>query len=225
MTTEVPERGKDGMDAYFSMAYLAPVEYYAMLMASDRCFIERYDSYMKQTYRNRCFIAGPEGRQILTVPVEKSDSPKCLMKDVRISDHGNWRHLHLTALESAYGNTPYFEFYRDDFVPFYERKFEFLADFDMELCRMVCRLLDIEPDMRLTDEYKTAFGCGEHDFREVIHPKKDYREADAEFRPAEYYQVFGRQHGFIPNLSIVDLLFNMGPESVIVLKKSIVPHA
>ena len=207
------------------MAYLAPVEYYAQLMNSDRCFIERYDSYIKQTYRNRCFIAGPEGRQILTVPVEKSDSPKCLMKDVRISDHGNWRHLHLMALESAYGNTPYFEFYRDDFVPFYERKFEFLVDFDMELCHMVCRLLDIEPDIRLTDDYKTAFVDGEHDFRDVIHPKKDYREADAEFHPAEYYQVFGRQHGFLPNLSIVDLLFNMGPESVIILKKSIVPHA
>lgn len=213
------------MDAYFSMAYLAPVEYYAQLMRSGRCFIERYDSYMKQTYRNRCFIAGPEGRQILTVPVEKSDSPKCLMKDVRISDHGNWRHLHLTALESAYGNTPYFEFYRDDFVPFYERKYEFLADFDMDLCRMVCRLLDINPDMRLTDDYKTVFSAGERDFRETIHPKKDYREADAAFRPAEYYQVFGRQHGFIPNLSIVDLLFNMGPESVIILKESIVPHA
>lgn len=213
------------MDAYFSMAYLAPVEYYAQLMNSDRCFIERYDSYIKQTYRNRCFIAGPEGRQILTVPVEKSDSLKCLMKDVRISDHGNWRHLHLMALESAYGNTPYFEFYRDDFAPFYERKFEFLVDFDMELCHMVCRLLDIEPDIRLTDDYKTTFADHERDFRETIHPKKDYREADAEFRPAEYYQVFGRQHGFLPNLSIVDLLFNMGPESVIILKKSIVSHA
>lgn len=213
------------MDAYLSLAYLPPVEYFAKLVTYDRIFIEQHDNYVKQTYRNRCFIGGTEGRQTLTVPVEGNDGQKCPMKDVRISDHGHWRHLHWTAFESAYGHTPYFEFYRDYFEPFYNGQYRYLLDFDMGLLRLVCRLIDISPDIRLTEAYCKDVPEGARDFREAIHPKKDFRQADPEFRAEEYYQVFSSQHGFIPNLSIVDLLFNMGPDSVLVLQKCNVPYA
>ena len=204
--------------AYLSSAYLAPVEYYTKLLTYDRIFIEQHDHYMKQTYRNRCTIAGPDGEIALSIPTVKPDSLKCPMKDIRISDHGNWRHLHWNSIESAYNSTPFFEYYKDDFQPFYEKKYEFLADFNEELCNLVCELIDIQPVMERTSDYKTTFTPDEYDFLEAIHPKKDYHLTDPEFIPRPYYQVFEARNGFRPNLSIIDLLFNMGPESLLILK-------
>ena len=202
---------------YLSSAYLAPVEYYSKLKAYDKIYIEQHDHYVKQTYRNRCNIAGPEGVLSLSVPIIRPDTPKCAMKDIRISDHGNWRHLHCNAIESAYNNTPFFEYYKDDLRPFYENKYTFLADFNEELRCKICELMDISPIVEHTASYHTDFLPDEADYREVIHPKKDYTEVDKDFLPKPYYQVFESRHGFLPNLSVIDLLFNMGPESVLVL--------
>ena len=93
-----------------SSAYLAPVQYYAKLYAYPEVWMEAHEHYVKQTWRNRCLIASPAGTQALTVPVVKPDSPKCPVKDIRISDHGNWRHLHWNALETAYGGSPFFAY-------------------------------------------------------------------------------------------------------------------
>ena len=205
---------------YLTSAYLAPVSYYAKLAHCDRAVIEQHDHYTKQTYRNRCTIAGPEGEIALTIPTVKPADGKCPMKDIRISDHGNWRHLHWNAIASAYNSTPFFEYYKDDFRPFYEKKYEFLHDYNEELRHLVCDLIDLQPQVSYTDSYKTDFEAGEHDFREIIHPKKDFREADPTFIAHPYYQVFDMRNGFTPNLSIIDLLFNMGPESLLVLSKS-----
>lgn len=206
---------------YLSTAYLAPVQYYTKLYAYPNVFVEQYDNYVKQTYRNRCTIATADGPLALSVPTEKPVTLKCPVKDLRISDHGNWRHLHWTAIESAYRNSPFFDYYRDDFQPFYEKKYEFLYDFNEQLCSLACELIDIQPQFKRTSEYKQTFESNEHDFRELIHPKKDFKLLDSSFNPAPYYQVFEVRHGFLPNLSIIDLLFNMGPESLIVLKKSL----
>ena len=192
------------MTVYLSSAYLAPVEYYTKLLAYDRVCIEQHDHYIKQTYRNRCTIAAPDGELALSIPTVKPASLKCPMCDIRISDHGNWRHLHWNAIESAYNHTPFFEYYKDDFRPFYEKKYEFLADFNEELCHLVCSLIDIQPVMERTSEYKTGFA--------------------PDFSPQPYYQVFQERLGFLPNLSIIDLLFNMGPESLLVLQQSNKPE-
>ena len=115
------------MNILLSSAYLAPVQYYTKLMPSKgKVYIEAFDNYIKQTYRNRCIIADANGPLALTIPIEKTYQEKTLMRDIRISDHGNWRHQHWNALEAAYRHTPFFLYYEDNFRPFYEKKIEFL---------------------------------------------------------------------------------------------------
>lgn len=209
------------MDVLLSSAYLAPVQYYAKLLqsAGGIAYIEACDSYIKQTYRNRCMIVDANGPLALTIPTEKSEEGHCFMKDIRISDHGNWRHRHWNALEAAYRHTPFFLYYEDDFRPFYEQKIESLYDFNLSLTRLICNLIGIDVRLLPTTEYVSVCMPDIEDFRESIHPKHDWQN-DTTFSPKEYYQVFKGKHGFIPNMSIADLLFNMGPESILVLHES-----
>ena len=141
--------------AILSSAYFPPVQWMQKLNRHT-CIIEQHDNYVKQTYRNRCIIAAANGPQVLTVPIERTDGQKCPMRDVRISDHGEWRHLHWNALVSAYGESPFFEFYADDIRPFFERKYEFLFDFNLEITHTLCRLLDVQPHFSLSEEYIQA---------------------------------------------------------------------
>lgn len=198
--------------ALLSSAYCAPVQWYQKLNRYDAVVVEQYDNFLKQTYRNRCIIATANGTQTLTIPVEKGDSDKCLMRDVRISDHGNWRRLHWNALATAYGDSPFFDYYADDLRPLYEKRFAFLLDFNMQMTAKLCELLDITPNISLSEEYVKDVESGVDDFREVIRPK--HPMPDADFIPKPYYQVYAQRHGFVPNLSILDLLFNMGNEAV-----------
>jgi hypothetical protein len=209
--------------AYLTSTYLGPVEYYAKLYHYPKVMMEAHDNYLKQTYRNRLFIEGANGTQVLSIPIEK-DPGKVPTRDVRLSEHGNWRHQHWYAIRSTYNNTPFFEFYEDDFAPFFEQRHEFLFDFCEGLRRLVCELIGFNPDVELTSEYRPTEqieAAGDRDFRELIHPKRDCATADPEFRIVPYYQLFAQKHGFTPNLSIIDLLFNMGPESLLVLRDSI----
>lgn len=208
------------MQILLSSAYLPPVQYFAHLQSAEQVWIEQYDHYQKQTYRNRCVIAAPDGPLSLTVPIEKPNTQKAFMRDIRISDHGNWRHLHWNAIESAYNHTPFFEYYKDDFRPFYEKKFDFLVDYNEQLCQLVCQLIDIDTSFQRTESYVVEPSNTIIDLRDAIHPKKEVMD-DASFSAVPYYQVFQERLGFLPNLSIIDLLFNMGPEAILVLQKSI----
>lgn len=211
------------MDVCLSLAYLAPVQYYTKIFSANKIYIEQNDSYVKQTYRNRCTIISANGEISLSVPVVHSSKDKTLMKDIRIAEHGNWQHMHWNTIVSAYNSTPFFEYYQDDFYPFYHKKYTFLFDFNEELRELILRLLNIEcPQSVYTDKYKTSFSDTEIDLRDIIHPKKDWSVLDPDFRPETYYQVFNQKFGFIPNMSIIDLLFNMGNESELILFKSIV---
>ena len=201
---------------YLSTAYLGPVQYYCKLFSFDTVMMETNENYLKQTYRNRCMIATTNGIQSLAIPVENPQTDKILIRDIRISEHGNWRHLHWHALMSAYGMSPFFEYYSDDFAPFYEQKFQFLFDLNEQLQMTVCQLLAIQPNINFTTDYQTAIS---NDFRYLIRPK--HAGTDNSFEPQPYYQVFQTKYGFLPNLSIVDLLFNMGPESVLILQRSV----
>lgn len=200
-----------------SSAYLPPVQWFTKLMVYENVFVEQCDHYIKQTYRNRCVIATANGTQTLTVPIERYDGTKCPMRDIRISDHGNWRHLQWNALVSAYGETPFFEFYADDLRPFFEKRHTFLFDLNLDIMHTMCQLLDVRPQVTLSEQYIVLPSEDDAvvDFREAIRPKHPLPDAD--FNPTPYYQVRAQRHGFLPNLSILDLLFNEGPEGIFYL--------
>lgn len=147
------KRKKMKDEVILGSAYLAPVEYYTKLFAYPSVYVERYDHYMKQTYRNRCVIASADGPLALTIPTEKGDDLKCLMKDIRISDHGNWRHVHWNAFVAAYKHSPFFDYYADEFHRFFEQKYVFLFDFNLDLCEWVCQQIDMQPRLIPTDDY------------------------------------------------------------------------
>lgn len=272
-------KGHDGAaTCLLSSAYFPPVQWMQKLHRYGHAIVERNDNFTKQTYRNRCLIATANGVQALTVPIERYDSAKCPMRDIRISDHGNWRHLHWQALVSAYGETPFFEYYADDIRPFFEEhRWKYLLDFNLDITHTLCSLLDVRPDLTLSDHYidadeticgggslnATAAGFEEAvkgldgaaesfgeavkglggavkglggangldgaaeslgsssacslfvDYRDAIRPKHPLPDVEFEARP--YYQVRAQRHGFLPNLSVLDLLFNEGPEGIFYL--------
>lgn len=217
------------MKALLSSTYFGPIQWYQKLNRYDECLIERHESFIKQTYRNRMLIPTSNGPLALTIPTNHNTS--LAMKDIRISDHANWRHVHWNALLSAYGESPFFEYYQDDIRPFYEKKYEFLFDFNMEITEKMIELLDIRPKISITNEYflseerkvkREEFNSFTNhkvesikDFREAIRPKKPL--PDAEFEPKRYYQVYEQKFGFQPNMSILDLLFNEGNEAIFYL--------
>ncbi|MCR5512557.1 MAG: WbqC family protein [Prevotella sp.] len=191
--------------------YFGPIQWYQKLYRYNSSLIEQYDSYQKQTYRNRCVIATANGLQALTVPVEHNSQ---LVKDLRISDHNQWRRVHWNALQSAYSESPFFDYYADDIRPFFEKKYEFLIDFNESIRQTICDLLDIQPKVEYTSGYEKQME-GVDDYREIINAK--HPQADADFQPRRYWQVFEGKHGFQANLSILDLLFNTGNEAIFYL--------
>jgi len=196
--------------ALFSTAYFAPIQYFAHLTRSTDPIVESCEHFIKQTYRNRCIIATANGLMPLSLPIDKSDSEKTNIRDVKLSNHGNWQHLHWNGIESAYNSSPFFEYYQDDLRPFFENEPGYLFDFNESIRMKICEVLDIQREVRYSQEYikEGELTTGWQDFRGIIHPKKN---------PAEVDRVFDRKFGFQPNLSILDLLFNMGPESILYL--------
>lgn len=211
-TPKSPE-GDCGSVVCLTSAYLAPVEYYSALAQAEVAFLEHCDYYVKQTYRNRCHIAAANGQMPLSIPVEKVSAEKILTRDVRISDHNDWQLNHWRSIESAYNSTPFFEYYKDDLLPFYQKKWTFLWDFNQEIQAKILELLGLNPEIRLTEDYKISLAENVLDLRESIHPKKETPFENSK----PYYQVFEQRFGFQSGLSIIDLLFNMGNESILIL--------
>ena len=180
------------MKALLSTTYFGPVQWYQKLYRYEEVEIEQWESFQKQSYRNRCLIATTQGVQALTVPVERnsplSTLDSQLIKDVRISDHGNWRHLHWNALVSAYGESPFFEYYQDDIRPFFEKRWEYLFDFNEVIREKMCELLDIQPKVGYSLEFKQSTVNKNIDYREGIQPK--HPMTDPDFEPKSYYQVY-----------------------------------
>lgn len=206
--------------ALLSTTYLGPVQFYTKFLLYDEVWIETMEHYQKQSYRNRCVILSGNGELSLTIPVTK-DQRKVLTRDIRIDNTLEWQKNHWTSIESAYSASPFFEFFMDDFLPFYNRKYEFLIDFNMKLQDMVLDHLEIDTPVKLTTRFHKTPPPDTDDYREAIHPKKRMKKQDPAFRPAFYYQVFQERYAFISNLSIIDLLFNEGPNAENILKQSI----
>ena len=197
--------------------YLAPVPLYTQLYNGTGLIIDGCTPFVKQTYRSRATIATGNGTQDLNIPIVH-DGGRVAMCDVRISEHGNWRKQHWNALVSAYRNSPFFEYYADDFAHFYEEKDGFLMDFNLRLHNVVCELMGLEKE--ITTDCTQFSSSNITDIRHIAEPKAVTDITG--YASQKYYQVFAQRNGFIPNLSIIDLLFNMGPEALIVLRDSII---
>lgn len=194
-------------------AYFPPIQYFSKIVRFNKILIEQYESYGKQSFRNRCDIYGANGKLTLSVPVIEGARKKVLTKDIKIEYTTNWQKIHFKSIESAYRRSPYYEYYIDDIEPLFNKEFEYLLDFNNAIIDVINGILDISPNIEMTDDYIVNVG-DIVDWREGIHPKKSKIKIDNNFYTDQYTQVFSDKGGFIPNLSILDLIFNLGPESI-----------
>ena len=183
-------------------AYLAPVKYYAILLQAKNCSIEHHEHFIKQSIRNRCEIYGANGELRLTIPKERKGSSKTIISEIKISYKDDWQKLHWNAIKSAYNSSPFFEYYSNELEVFYQEKESNLIIFNNKLQEVILDLLQEENNSTPTVEYLHSGNFA--DLR-----NNDFKVAN----PEKYNQVFMEKHGFIPNLSILDLLFNLGPET------------
>lgn len=204
------------MNTIFSINYLGSVQYWAHMLTAQQVILESNCFFERQTYRNRCHILGSNGVLPLSVPIVKPIKNVTKTKDALISYDTAWQQNHWRSIVSAYKSSPFFEYYADEYEKEYRKKHKFLWDFDMALMTIVCGQLEVPCHWQTTEQYHTPVG-DDQDLREVLHPKKAWQE-DPGFHPLPYHQVFGDKMGFSPNLSIIDLIFNKGPESALHLK-------
>lgn len=192
--------------------YIGSTALYKAMVGASCVYTEVFDHYSRQTCRNRATILGANGLETLIVPVVKPKE-KTLVKDILINNDKPWQIEHLRAIQTAYNSSPFLEFYLDDLLPFYTKKFKYLADYNMQMRQTVCSLLGISPELRFTDHYERVL---ENDYRHLV---EKHAQVPEYLNLEPYYQVFGQKFGFQPNLTILDLIFNMGPESILFIKK------
>ena len=195
--------------AVFPLFYLPSIEYFSkILIHKDNLLIENAENFQKQSYRNRATIHSPNGALNLIVPVIKGSKNHTLVKDVRISYDFNWQRLHWMSLQTSYRSSAYFEYYEDDLIVFFEKTWDYLFEYNEEFFDLLNRFLKINVRYDYTTRFAITYPELE-DYRQTIHPKYG---SNNNFKP--YFQVFEERNGFLPNLSIVDLIFNQGPQSI-----------
>lgn len=194
----------------FPAFYFGPISYFAELLKTGEFRFEAYEHFPKQTYRNRCYIQGANGKLRLAIPTQHNGAR--VMKDIQVSDDYNWQKEHYKSLVSAYKSSPYFEFYEDDLLPIFEKKEKFLLDLNLKTIELIASKLKLEIELNLTDKYELAEES--IDFRNRFNAKT---EPVGNF--PEYFQVFDEKFDFMPDLSILDLLCNEGPKSATYLQE------
>jgi hypothetical protein len=188
---------------------------------SGDVFIEKHENFQKQSYRNRCYIYGANGIQCLVIPVKKLHGEKTPITDVEIDYTSNWNKIHLKSIQSAYQTSPFYEYYADEFNALYDKMPERLFDLNLVLCRYILKQAGLQTNIQFTETFEKIPADG-IDFREGLQPKPRLHKPDTNFSPAPYQQVFQERFGFLPNLSIIDLLFNEGPNARQVLQSSVI---
>jgi hypothetical protein len=187
--------------------YFSPIIQYVAIAKNSEIIFEVEDNYQKQTYRNRCYIYAANGKQLLNVPVQHSKELKQKTKDVLIDNKDGWQKLHLKTLQTAYNSSPFFEFYIDDLLPIFEKKIKFLLDLNLMSHEFIMDALQLEIPTSKSIEYHKQIDYA--DVRNLANVKDS-----TNYKLKRYIQVFEQNHGFIPNLSILDLLFMEGPNSL-----------
>lgn len=191
--------------------YFPSISHYVAMLKADSVTFEMEDNFQKQTNRNRMYIYSPNGVQMLNIPIKHSKDKHQKYKDVRIENDFGWQKNHFKSLEAAYRTSPFFEYFEDDFRPLFEKKHEFLMDLNLEIFELVNDSLGINIQPEKTTEFFHEVS-DYNDFRPLVNGKKDTTQLE------EYTQVFNEKHGFLNNLSILDLLFNEGRYAVDYLK-------
>lgn len=199
------------MNSLLLPTYFPSISHFAVIAQSDTITFEMEDNFQKQTNRNRTYIYSPNGIQLLNIPVKHSKSAHQKTKDVLIENEFDWQKQHFKSLEAAYRSSPFFEFFEDDITPFFEKKHTYLMDLNMEVFELVNKCMRLKLEFSKTSEY---FHEVENisDFRYLANGKKDQNSFE------KYTQVFDDKHGFINNLSVLDLLFNEGKFAIDYLK-------
>jgi hypothetical protein len=197
--------------ALFIPTYFSPISQYHALLNSNSITFEVEDNYQKQTYRNRCYIYGANGKQLLNIPVSiPKSSKKTKSKDILI-ENSNWQKQHYKSLEAAYNHSPFFEFYKDDLRKIFCKKYTYLLDVNLDSFNFIMDALDLFKEYTLSKTYEET---KLNDFRNLADSKKK-----VEISSIPYIQMFDQKFGFLKNLSILDLLFMEGPNSINFLKK------
>ena len=194
------------MSHIFPTAYLPSIEYVSLFLKTENASIELFETYQKQSCRTRTNVMTANGIQTLTIPVIKTNGNHTLTKDIEISYKESWQQIHLRCLESAYRKSAYFDYYFPYFEKIYKQKFNTLIELNDFCLKTILKILKVKKDFSYTTDFEKI--TNENDYR--ISLSKGTNKI--EIKP--YYQVFADRHGFIPNLSIVDLLFNEGPNSI-----------
>ena len=193
--------------ALFLPTYFSPISQYIAISKAASVLFEAEDNFQKQTYRNRCYIYGPNGRQLLNIPIKHlGGSQKKKTKDTLIDHSVAWQNQHLKSLQIAYRNSPFYEFYEDDMSPIFTKKHKYLIDLNIDTHLFIADALQIDDSYLKTTTFSDTVA---KDYRHLANAKK---ELNIEFH--KYVQVFDDKHGFIPNLSILDLLFMEGPNTI-----------
>lgn len=199
------------MDILIHPNYFPNIHQFIQIIKANNILFEVSDNYQKQTFRNRTYIYGANGKLGLFIPVIHSHKNRELFKDVKISYESNWMDLHLKSLQSAYRSSPYFEYFEDDFIKLYSEKEKFLADFNIKCIKLISNLLDLDLDFKISNEYveKTNDII---DLRDLSNARKEKK-----IETPKYIQVFESKHGYLNNLSILDLIFSEGTNSVFLM--------
>lgn len=191
------------MNILLHPTYFPSISQYAAMLQAETITFEMEDNFQKQTNRNRMYIYSPNGVQMLNIPVKHSKTVHQKYKEIKIENAFGWQKNHFKSLEAAYRTSPFFEYFEDDFIPIFEKKHTFMMDLNFEIFEIINDCLGVELPFSKTEEYfheATNFT----DFRHLANGKKDT------FINESYTQVFDEKFGFLPNLSILDLLFNEG---------------
>ena len=193
--------------------YLPAISQLKLIIDSKKLIFEINDNFQKQTHRNRTYIYGANGLLLLSIPVIHSQKNRKKFKDVKIAYDYDWLTQHLKSFQISYRSSPFFEYYEDKLVDLYLRREKYLYDFNL-------RSIDVLFDMlQINLEYDFTKGYSEQ-YSDILDYRNNYKKLNSSFKIKEYTQVFESKHGYIENLSALDLIFNEGPNAINFLKPS-----